>query len=94
MEEKSIIEVFSAGCSLCQDAVRDVKGKYTKSYEVKVLNMHNVDIAERAKKIGITAVPSIVIDGKITDCCSGQGLKPDSLPTVNANTDKKGCCCG
>ena len=93
MKEKTIIEVFSAGCPLCQDTVREVKGKYAKSYEVKVLNMHNVEIAERAKKIGITAVPSIVIDGKITDCFSGQGLELDSLPTVNANTDKKGCCC-
>jgi glutaredoxin 3 len=91
--KKPFIEIFSAGCSLCQDAVRDVKGKYSKSAEVKELNMHNADIAERAKKIGITTVPSIVIDGKIADCCSGQGLKLESLLTTNATTDNKNCCC-
>lgn len=91
MKEKTIIEVFSAGCSLCQDSIKEVKEKYADSSEVRVLDMHDVRIVERAKKIGITAVPSIVIDGKIADCCSGRGIKLKSLPAKN--TDKKSCCC-
>ena len=92
MKEKTIIEVFSAGCSLCRDSVKEVQEKYADSSEVRVLDMHDKDIAERAKKIGITAVPAIVIDGKIADCCSGRGMKLESLPAQN--TDKKSCCCG
>ena len=92
MKEKTIIEVFSAGCSLCQDSVKEVKGKYADSCEVRVLDMHDVDIVERAKKIGITAVPAILIDGKIADCCSGRGIKLKPLPAMNTN--EKSCCCG
>ncbi len=91
MKEKTIIEIFSAGCTLCDDVVKDVQEKYAESSEVKVLDMHDAVIAHRAKEIGITAVPSIVIDGKLADCCSGRGIELGSLPT--ANTTKGSCCC-
>ena len=93
MKEKTIIEVFSAGCSLCQDTIKAMKEKYAEDSEVRELNMHDEDVVERAKEIGITSVPSIVINGKIADCCSGRGIKPGSLPTANVNTEKSSCCC-
>ena len=67
------IEVFSAGCAACQDTVDMVKRVASPSQRVDVLDMHQADIAARAKRHGITRVPSVVIDGKLASCCTDHG---------------------
>jgi hypothetical protein len=62
------IEVFSAGCSLCQDAVRAAEGLG----KVEVVDMRGGDAAQRAKQYGISRVPAVVIDGRLADCCQSQ----------------------
>jgi glutaredoxin len=76
MTAKRNIEVFSAGCSVCQETIAMVRGNACPSCEVKVLDMNNPDIAARAKRLGIRSVPAVVIDGKLADCCAGRG--PDA----------------
>ena len=46
------------------------------SCEVTILDMRDPDIARRAKSLGIRAVPAVVIDGTLADCCAGRG--PDA----------------
>jgi hypothetical protein len=46
---------------------------------VIVLDMHNADVAERAKALGIRSVPSVLIDGKLADCCAGHGVDEATL---------------
>jgi len=41
--------------------------------------MQQEDVAKRAKKYGIKAVPSVVIDGKIASCCANQDSNAESL---------------
>jgi predicted DsbA family dithiol-disulfide isomerase len=41
--------------------------------------MQQEDVAKRAKDYGIKVVPSVVIDGKIADCCAGQNINEESL---------------
>jgi hypothetical protein len=36
--------------------------------------MKDINVASRAKALGIRSVPSVVIDGKLADCCSGRGV--------------------
>jgi hypothetical protein len=43
------------------------------SCEVNVLDMNNPGVAERAKTLGISAVPAVVINGRLADCCAGRG---------------------
>jgi glutaredoxin len=76
---KRIVEVFSAGCPVCEDAVKLVKGMACPSCDVKVLDMRNPAIAARAKRLGIRSVPAVVIDGKVTDCCAGRGVDENTL---------------
>jgi glutaredoxin len=73
MTVKRKIEVFSAGCPVCKDAVNLVNKLACESCEVSVLDMNKPEIAERAKALGIRSVPAIVIDGKLADCCAGRG---------------------
>jgi glutaredoxin 3 len=76
---KHKIEVFSAGCPVCEDAIRLVKGMACPSCDVQVLDMKNTEIAERAKDLGIRSVPAVVIDGKVADCCAGRGIDENTL---------------
>ena len=73
MKEKRKIEVFSAGCPVCDDTVNLVNKTACPSCEVSILDMKNPEVAERAKSLGIRSVPAVVIDGKLADCCSGRG---------------------
>lgn len=73
MATKRKIEVFSAGCSACQDTIALVKSTACPSCDVTVLDMHDPNVASRAKGLGIRSVPAVVIDGKLADCCTGRG---------------------
>jgi glutaredoxin len=73
MTAKRKIEVFSAGCSVCREAVEMVKRNACESCEVTVLDMNDTNIADRAKQLGVRSVPAVVIDGKLADCCAGRG---------------------
>ena len=74
MATKRKIEIFSAGCAACNEAIETVKRAACPSCEVTVHNMKNMDVAKRAKSLGIRSVPSVVIDGKLADCCTGRGV--------------------
>jgi glutaredoxin len=73
MTDKRKIEVFSAGCAVCNDTVKLVNSIACPSCDVTVLDMNVPDVAERAKTLGIRSVPAVVIDGKLADCCTGRG---------------------
>lgn len=73
MKEKRKIEVFSAGCPVCEDAVKLINNIACESCEVNVLDMKQAEVAERAKALGIRSVPAVVIDGTLADCCAGRG---------------------
>lgn len=73
------IEVFVAGCPLCNETVEDIKRESCPSCEITVLNMNEPEVAERAKSLGIRSVPAVVIDGKPAGCCEGRGVDIDAL---------------
>lgn len=79
MAKTKKIEVFSAGCSLCEGAVEAVKRLAGSSHEVVVYDMHQLEAASKAKQYGVSTVPSIVIDGKLARCCEGRGLDENVL---------------
>ncbi len=82
MAAKRKIEVFSAGCPACEEAVRLVNRIACPSCEVTILDMKNPAVANRAKNLGIRSVPAVVIDGKLADCCGGRG--PDEATLRSA----------
>jgi len=76
MNAKRKIEVFSAGCPACSETIELVNQIACPSCEVSVLDMNDPKVAQRATTLGIHAVPAVVVDGKLADCCAGRG--PDA----------------
>ena len=79
MAAKRRIEVFSAGCAVCQEAIEMVKRNACPSCEVTVLDMNDSQVADRAKQLGVRSVPAVAIDGKLADCCAGRGIDESTL---------------
>lgn len=73
------IEVFSAGCSTCQQTIEMVKRLAGSSHEVATHDMHKSDVAAKAKQYGVRSVPAVVIDGKLAGCCAGRGPDEHTL---------------
>lgn len=79
MNAKRTIEVFSAGCPACEDTIALVNRVACPSCEVSVLDMHNPEVASRAKRLGIRSVPAVVINGQLAECCAGRGSNEATL---------------
>ena len=86
MDNKRQIEVFSAGCSACEEAIDLIKAIACPSCEVHILDMHDPNAAARARSYGIKRVPSVVIDGKLADCCQSQGVDEATLRRLGVGT--------
>jgi glutaredoxin 3 len=68
MSRKRIVEVFTAGCPLCDETVGLVKKLACPSCDVKVYNLKEGGM-DKAKQYGINSVPTVVVDGKVAECC-------------------------
>ena len=79
MSNKRKIEIFSAGCPACQEAINLVNRIACPSCDVSVLDMMDTAVANRAKTLGAQRIPAVVIDGTLADCCSDQGLSEVAL---------------
>ena len=79
MNSKRKVEVFSAGCPVCQDAVELVQKLACPSCDVTVLDINNPDVAQRAQTLGIRSIPAVVVGGKLADCCAGHGVREETL---------------
>ena len=79
MAAKRKIEVFSAGCGACTEVIEMVQRAACPSCEVTVHDMKDINVARRATSLGIRSVPSVVIDGKLADCCSSRGVDEQVL---------------
>ncbi len=73
MNEKRIVEVFSAGCPACDGTVEMVRRLACPSCEVSVLDMHDPQVAARAKELGVRSVPAVAVNGALAGCCAGRG---------------------
>ena len=74
MATKRKIEVFSAGCALCQEVIDVVRREAGSSSQVTVQSMMDARVLRRAEELGIRSVPAVVIDGKLASCCAGRGV--------------------
>lgn len=80
------IEVFSAGCSVCEDAVIMINKIACPSCDVEILEMSNPEIAQKAKRYGVRSLPAIAIDGRLVDCCAGRGPSESALRAAGLGT--------
>ncbi len=79
MAAKRKIEIFSAGCQVCQEAIDLVKKIACPSCDVAVLDMTDAAVARRARSLGIDRVPAVLVDGNLAACCLGTRITEDGL---------------
>lgn len=76
---KRLVEVFSAGCSVCEGTVKQVKDLACNNCEVVVYDLNKRCCEDKAKAYGIKSVPAVAIDGILVDCCKKNGVDIESL---------------
>ena len=67
------VEVFSAGCAVCEDTVALINRIACPSCEIEILDMHKSEVSRKARRYGIRSVPAVVVDGTLAACCAGRG---------------------
>ena len=79
MSKTRKIEVFTAGCPVCEEAVAKVREMACPSCEVKVLSMHTPNVVSLARELGVRSLPAVAIDGQLAGCCAGRGIDEQAL---------------
>jgi len=83
MCQKRKIEVFTAGCPVCEETVKQVKEVACSSCEVIVYDLNKGcetnECRDKAKEYGIKSVPAVAIDGKLPSCCTNDGVDIEAL---------------
>lgn len=78
-----IVEVFIAGCPLCDEAVKLVRATACPNCEVKVYDLRDGcatnECRDLAARYGVKTVPTVVVDGRLADCCRGGGVTEAGL---------------
>ena len=70
---KRLVEVFTAGCPICVGTVSLVKSLACPSCDVQVYDLREGcttnECREKATRYSVTAVPAVVVNGTLLDCC-------------------------
>lgn len=81
---KRTIEVFTAGCPVCEPVVASVKEMACDACEVIVYNLSEPcdtqECLEKVKKFNITSLPAVVVNGALLSCCTDRGIQKEALP--------------
>lgn len=73
MATKRKVEIFTAGCPVCEPAVDLVNKLACESCEVIVYDLREGCITnecrEKVKHYGIARLPAVAVNGSLLDCC-------------------------
>lgn len=77
------VEVFTAGCPVCDDTVRLVQSLACQSCEVTIYDLREGcatnECREKARHYGITAVPAIAVNGVLLESSRRAPITADHL---------------
>lgn len=79
MTEKRRVEVFTAGCAVCQGVVEMVNELACPNCDVTTYNLNKNEGVNEAKMYGVTALPSVVINGQLLECCKRSPITMQDL---------------
>lgn len=78
---KRTIEIFTAGCPVCNPVVQMVKETACDNCEITIYDLvkqcEEKTCTDKMRAYGINRVPSIVVNGKLLDCCDRSITKQD-----------------
>ena len=83
MGNKRVIEVFTAGCSVCQPTVEIVQAMACSSCEVIVYDLSKPcdtkECIQKAQQYGIKSLPAVAVNGVLLNCCQNSGVAEAEL---------------
>lgn len=88
------VEVFTAGCPLCDEATKLVQSLACPNCDVKVYDLREgcatQECRDLAQRYGMKTVPTVVVDGQIADCCRTGGVDEASLRALGVGSAYRG----
>ena len=79
MTRRRKIEVFTAGCPCCTEAVELIEFLAGTEHDVEIRDMHDPAVAGTAADYGIRRVLAVVIDGRLADWYAERDLDEETL---------------
>ena len=83
---KRKVEIFSAGCPICENTIELVNSLACPSCEIIIHDMHDESVQQQAKKLGVNSIPAVAINGKLATCCQGHGVSAEALKAGGIGT--------
>lgn len=80
---KRQIEVFTAGCPVCEPVVQMVKEMACDSCKVTIYNTaeqcDSKVCVDKIKQYNITSLPAVAVEGKLLNCFKDRGVSKEEL---------------
>lgn len=64
---KRTIEVFTAGCGVCDETLQQIRDMACPSCDVVVRDTHEAGVMAQVRELGIAMVPAVVVDGRVLE---------------------------
>lgn len=76
-DKKRKVEVFTAGCPVCDPAVKMVQELACSSCDIHIHDLNKGcktdECRIEAQRYSLKTVPAVVVDGKVAACCENNG---------------------
>jgi len=83
---KRSVEVFTAGCPLCDPVVAMVKEIACEQCEITIYDLvkqcNDKICLSKVEAYQISKVPAVAVDGRLLNCCMNEGVSKEEL--INA----------
>jgi len=76
---KRQIEIFTAGCPVCEPVVQLVKDIASTNCEITIHNLSEDSHDAICKKYTIKRLPAVAVDGKLLECCKNIAITKENL---------------
>lgn len=80
---KKRVEVFTAGCYVCDDTVKQVQELACSNCEVVSYDLNEKcksnECENKAKEYNLERIPAVVVDGQLVDCCKNNEIDVKKL---------------
>ncbi len=87
---KRKVEVFTAGCQVCEPTIKLVKDVACESCEVVIYDLNKGcdtnECREKAEEYGITRLPAVAVNGKLLECCKDGGVSEQALRSAGVGS--------
>lgn len=80
---KKKVEVFTAGCSVCNPVIELIKNNASDSCDVVIYDLikqcESKECLLKVAEYGIKSVPAVAVDGELLNCCKSTGISREEL---------------